>query len=197
MKLEEHGENTMEIKKTAKGFEVDGISFDTIDVAERYCESLQTKEKGDTAWLDEKIDYAFDPAMNNPSFKNFVENIAQANSHNLKQIASKIGVTRQTLYNWMDGKVIPDPASIDKICKAFNVSKKDVTLATIDNFANAYPELIGAMILSMQDCEILIGYIASVNSVEAVDAQRLRAALGKVKSIQDLWVRAKKTTKLA
>jgi hypothetical protein len=53
------------------------------------------------------------------------------------------------------------------------------------------------MILSMQDCEILIGYIASVNSVEAVDAQRLRAALGKVKSIQDLWVRAKKTTKLA
>lgn len=187
----------VEIKKTGKGFEVDGISFDTIDVAEKYLESLQTKEKGDTAWLDEKIDYAFDPAMNNPSFKIFVEKIAQAHSHNLKQIAGKIGVTRQTLYNWMDGKVIPDPASIDKICKAFNVSKKDVTMATIDNFANAYPELIGAMILSMQDCEILIGSIASADSVEAADAQRLRVALGKVKSIQDLWIRAKKTTRQA
>jgi transcriptional regulator with XRE-family HTH domain len=132
----------MEIKKTPKGFEVDGITFDTRDVAERYVKSIQTQEKADTAWLDERIDYKFDPNEKSSSFKLFIEKIARAHSLNITQIAERIGVKRQTLYNWMDGKVMPDKGNLDKIRRIFNVSQEEITLATLDNFTKAYPEYI-------------------------------------------------------
>jgi transcriptional regulator with XRE-family HTH domain len=141
----------MAIKKTTKGFEVDGIIFDSKEVAERYLKSLKTQEKADTGWLDEKIDYTFDPKSGQPSFRVFMEKIAQSKGLNLSQLAERIGKTRQTLYNWMDGKVIPDPASIDRICGAFGVSKDEVTIATLDNFTNAYPELVSKIREQSQD----------------------------------------------
>ncbi len=150
MKLAELGETTMGIKKTAKGYEVDGITFDSKAVAERYVKDQSTKAKADTAWLDEKIDYVSDPQKRQPSLRVFMEKLAQSNSLNMSQMAERIGITRQTLYNWMDGKVIPDPASIDKICRAFAVGKDEVTMATIDNFASAYPELVAKIKVQAQ-----------------------------------------------
>jgi transcriptional regulator with XRE-family HTH domain len=141
----------MEIKKTGKGYEVDGITFDRRDLAERYVASKGTLEKADTAWLDEKIERVFDPGKSNPSFRIFIEGLAGQHDLTLGQVAEKVGVTRQTLYNWMDARVIPDPASIEKICRGFAVSRDEVTMATIDNFAAVYPELVSKIMAQAED----------------------------------------------
>lgn len=189
----------MEIKRKPNGFEVNGVVFDTEDLAERYLESLKSGDQvvGDLNWLDESIDYTFDSDDDsNPSFKVFMEEIIQKHGLNLKQAAERIGVTRQTLYNWMNAEVIPDSASVDKICKAFGVKRLDVEMAYRDNVAKTFPDLFQILVLSPEDCRVLLDSLTKLE-VSAESNNPIHSIIDKVRLIHDLAPPARKRPKRA
>lgn len=172
----------MEIKKVKNGYEVNGVVFATRALAKRYVKDLESQKgkKAASSWLNETIDFVYDSNEASPSFKAFIANIALNHRLTMKQIADKLGVTRQTLYNWMDGSVIPDPNSLDKVGRAFGFARSDVIIALIDNFKNAYPELMTAVLLNPRECDAIL------NSQKVGRTTEQRQALDKVRFIRQL-----------
>jgi transcriptional regulator with XRE-family HTH domain len=64
--------------------------------------------------------------MNQEKMGNFIMLLRKQNSLSQKELAEKVGVSRQTISNWELGKVEPDTDSLKKLSKIFGVSLEEI-----------------------------------------------------------------------
>lgn len=57
--------------------------------------------------------------------------IRKRNNLSQSKLANKIKVSRQTIYNWENGKSVPDILSIAKLSELYNVSIDDLIKSNI------------------------------------------------------------------
>lgn len=127
----------MEIKKTAKGWEYDGIIF-----ADKRSAILTKKanESASSAFNKSSIPKSGDfylvyDSADEVSFGQFIEKISNKLNMSLVDLAAAFGVSRQTLFNWMNGNSIPTRKNLESIIQVTRCSLNEIKLALRDNFA--------------------------------------------------------------
>ena len=126
----------MEIKKTNKGWEYDGIIF----TDER--SALLTKEATEGGQLSKvgpipkakNFKLVYDGERER-SFGKFIEKILKAQDKSIIQLASDLDVSRQTLFAWMNGDSVPTRKNLETIIAVTNCRVSDIAAALRDNFA--------------------------------------------------------------
>ena len=126
----------MEIKKTPKGWEYDGLLFTTKKDA---LECKASTEKDNTLPEDlkmgsGKVKIIYD-SEHHTSFGYFVSQIIINSKGKLtiKSLAEKIGVSKQTFFSWVNGDSLPSAANTEKIRKITRSTKEDIYKALLTN----------------------------------------------------------------
>jgi DNA-binding phage protein len=123
----------MEIKKTAAGWEYDGIVF----VDERSAiAAKEANEKAHTVPANDpnaEIRLVYD-SDKGTTFGNFVIKFLKQTNGSIVRLAKDIGVSRQALFDWMNAKSIPSRKHVQAILIATGCTQDELKNALHDNF---------------------------------------------------------------
>jgi ribosome-binding protein aMBF1 (putative translation factor) len=123
----------MEIKKTNKGWEYDGILFKdkrSALLTKKASEGVKSAKKKSTS-KDAKLLY---DGTRNLSFGKFIEEVLKAQDKSIVQLAADIGVSKQTLFSWMNGDSIPTLRHLETILDVTQCPVRKIRAALHDNF---------------------------------------------------------------
>lgn len=123
----------MEIKKTAAGWEYDGIVF----VDERSARATKEADEKGLPVLENdpnaEIRLVYDDEKG-LSFGLFVTQYLKRTDDSIVSLAKNIGVSRQALFDWMNARSIPSRKHVAAILKITGCSPDTLKLALHDNF---------------------------------------------------------------
>ncbi len=123
----------MEIKKTNKGWEYDGILFKdkrSALLTKKASEGVKSAKKKSTS-KDAELLY---DGTRNLSFGKFIEEVLKAQDKSIVQLAADIGVSKQTLFSWMNGDSIPTLRHLETILDVTQCPVRKIRAALHDNF---------------------------------------------------------------
>ncbi len=123
----------MEIKKTNKGWEYDGILFKdkrSALLTKKASEGVKSAKKKSTS-KDAKLLY---DGTRNLSFGKFIEGVLKAQDKSIVQLAADFGVSKQTLFSWMNGDSIPTLRHLETILDVTQCPVRKIRAALHDNF---------------------------------------------------------------
>lgn len=129
----------MEIKKTKNGWEYAGIVFTDEESARRVQEASE-KDNSLPANFPKSPQFELKYDGERPtSFGSFVTDYLKKNDKTIVAFAEEIGVSRQTLFNWMSGISLPTGKHAAIIKEVMNCTALQLIEALEDNFQ--YPKL--------------------------------------------------------
>lgn len=129
----------MEIKKTKKGWEYAGIVFADEDSARRVQEATD-KDDSLPANFPKNPQFELKYDGERPtSFGSFVTDHLRRNNKTIVALADEIGVSRQTLFNWMAGISLPTSKHAASIVAIMGCTALQLIEALEDNFQ--YPKI--------------------------------------------------------
>ena len=141
MQLEQNGGDLMEIKKTKKGWEYDGIVFTDEQSAlltKEATENGQATKSATPIAKDFKLVYDGERGR---SFGKFIEKVLKSQNKSIVQLASELNVSRQTLFAWMNSDSVPTRKNLETIIAITQCRMDDIKLALQDNFERQKVEL--------------------------------------------------------
>lgn len=124
----------MEIRKTQKGWEYDGILFKDKRSALLAREATEN-EKSSRIPATDKNDFTlvFD-GEHALSFGIFIEDVLRVQDKSIVKLAAEIGVSKQALFDWMNAKSLPSRKNLESIIFVTQRPAKELHLALRDNF---------------------------------------------------------------
>lgn len=141
MLLAKHGENIMEVKKVKNGWEFSGITFS--DKAS----ALKAKKSEDTKMPsyiknNAKLDVIFDKD-HQTSFGILISEYIARNKRSMSAIAKDLHVSRQALYNWINGSSLPTTEKAEYIMKVLNCTPARLAKAIDTNLKFHRAKIVG------------------------------------------------------
>lgn len=124
----------MEIKKTAKGWEYDGVVF--VDERSALGVKESTEKAASTSYLPQQnqaIEVIYDGSQPT-SFGLFITKFLKTSDLGMVKLAKEIGVSRQALFDWMNSKSIPSRKHVEAIIKVTRCRPGELREALQDNF---------------------------------------------------------------
>lgn len=143
---------------TSKGqtfFIVGDMKFATKDLAQHYIDTYQDDD-GEDYDVNDEIEFRYDSEERNPSFKRFLSEKILEKNISISSLASDLGVSRQAIYNWMDGNALPAKDKVEEIAKIFGIESRNVWRELMTNFRNAYPDFFAAIVPTQEEFKLLI-----------------------------------------
>lgn len=136
-----NGKFFMEIKKDKRGWLYNGNIFTTEEDAHRAKKADEDPE-AEAFWskLDYKVpenaqpELAYDGIRSATSFGTFVTKFVSENSMSIVRLAKEIGVSKQSVFDWMNGKSIPSTNHALKLIQVTGCSTDMLMQALSDNF---------------------------------------------------------------
>lgn len=125
----------MEIKKTDKGWEYDGIVFKdkrSALLTKKANEDVKTVPKK-AAQKSKDVKLLYDGGRN-LSFGKFIEEVLKAQDKSIVRLAADLQVSKQTLFSWMNGDSIPTLRHLETILDVTKYSIPKIRAALQDNF---------------------------------------------------------------
>lgn len=125
----------MEIKKTSRGWEYNGVIF-----ADE--KSAQNAQKSGTASLKrkpysipnpEKFNLVYDGDQRK-SFGVFIEQVLKIQDKGILHLAKELKVSRQALFSWMNGESVPTRKNIESLLAVTECPVEALKVALADNF---------------------------------------------------------------
>ena len=126
----------MEIKKTSRGWEYDSIVFTdkrSALLTKKASEAAPTSKRSSVPKAKD-LQLVYD-SNDDVSFGLFIEKVLKRDDISLVDLAAALGVSRQTLFNWMNGDSIPTRRNLESIMAVTCCSLNEVKVALRDNFA--------------------------------------------------------------
>lgn len=123
----------MEIKKTAKGWEYDGVVF-TDEMSAEAARSATLESAGheiESEKLEARLIYDNERPT---SFGLFVTAHLKQSGCSIARLATDLGVSRQTIFDWINAKSIPTRKNVEAILALTSCSPETLRQALHDNF---------------------------------------------------------------
>jgi transcriptional regulator with XRE-family HTH domain len=134
----------MDVKKTEKGWEYQGIVFSEEKSAfETKALEESSSDEAESIFVGSegaKFVVEYDEKAQE-TFGKFIGSILKNNRMSLRQIAKEMSVSEQTIYTWMRGLSIPTPKHLVKLKEIAKCDTADIIAALNFNFENSKKKL--------------------------------------------------------
>lgn len=110
----------MEIKKVDGGWEYDDIIWEDYDDLLASIEA-EKRSPGSNIDSNQKLRFVYDDSQGKDCFGYYVARYLEKPHSSITDLASRIGVSRETIYKWIDGSQ-PSAKNIHKVAEVLGVS---------------------------------------------------------------------------
>ncbi len=125
----------MEIKKTTRGWEYNGVIFADEKSAQNAQKTgtVSPKRKPYSIPNPEKFKLVYD-GDKRQSFGLFIEQVLKIQGKGILQLAKELEVSRQALFSWMNGESVPTRKNIENLLAVTECPVEALKVALADNF---------------------------------------------------------------